>query len=226
MEHFMSLHRFMLALMAVIGSLLCSFGRSASAKDAPRRLPDVIIRDLCATYDGKHAFASKGETTTIDCDWIRDLSTIPQSTPIEVYRDILDDAVMLTDLRHAKWPSDIDCGNFDVQRVGTNLSVVCRSDLGETVPLVFLADESGKIQRMETVIDYKSVYREALRRSIKRGSISRFYEPYVDLNTDLTLAKLRFTASPLDSVRLENGKISIVMGATNMRPQPETRERH
>jgi hypothetical protein len=79
---------------------------------------------------------------------------------------------------------------------------------------------------METVIDYKSVYREALRRAIKRGSISRFYEPYVDLNTDLTLAKLRYTASPLDSVRLENGKISIVMGATNTPPQPAKRERH
>jgi hypothetical protein len=225
MEYHMSLHRFMLAPSALPAFVLMAFAAGSSiatakAKDPPRQLPEVIIRDICAAYDGKPAFDSKDETTTINCNWIRDLSIIPQATPIEVYRDILDHAVMLADLRNAKLPSDIDCGNFDVQRVAANLSVVCRSDLGEKVPLVFLADESGKIQRMETVIDYKSVYREALRRSIKRGSISRFYEPYVDLNTDLILAKLRFTASPLDSVRLENGRISIMMGAPARPSQP------
>jgi hypothetical protein len=210
---------------AILAPALWSWLITCSAftfgKEPARELPTVIVRDLCQAYEGKPAFDSKGETTQIDCDWIRRLSIINQPTLVESYREILDKADTLADLRNAKFPPDIDCGRFEIQTVGDNRAVVCQADPGDNVPYVFLADSGDRILRMETVLDYKSIYRDAMRRSVVRGKISKFYEAYVDLNTDLIIAKLRYTASPLDSVTVENGRVSIVMSASrNPPPDP------
>jgi hypothetical protein len=199
--------------LALLASLLAG-SAPVLGEGTARELPGAIVHDLCQKYDGKAAFVSNDETTRIDCDWIRKLSTINKPTVIEAFRDVLNKANTLADLRNVKFPSDIDCGRFDIQTVGDNRAVVCEGELGDKVPYVFLADSSDTIMRMETVLDYKSIYRAAMRRSMVKERISRFYDAYVDLNTDLIIAKLRYTASPLDSVTVENGRISIVMAAS------------
>jgi hypothetical protein len=205
-------------LVSFLGWVFLACGQSISGAEPARRLPETIIRDICKKYDGKSAYESKGETTRVDCEWIGRMAVLSRPTPIEEYRAVLNGAATLTELKQAKLPTGIDCGGFKVQVVGGNRMVVCRGDVEEMGPYVFFADAKGAIQRFETILDYESVYRAALRRSVDRGKISGFSEAYVDLNADIMLAKLRFTATPLDSIRVENGRISIVMTAVKKAP--------
>ena len=200
-------------LALILLAALSACGPRVWARES-RQLPTLIVRDLCAKFDGKPAFDSKGQRTTIDCDLVQKVSIISRPTLIETYRQILDQAATLAELRSANVSPDLDCGHFEVQDVTGNHVIVCRSDLGEMVPSVFVADSSDRILRLETVLDYRAIFREAMHRSVVRGRISAYFEPYIELNTDVMIAKLRFTASPLDSVTIENGKISIVMKAS------------
>jgi hypothetical protein len=203
----------------LFGWVVLACGQSISSAETARRLPETIIRDICKKYDGKSAFEAKGETTRVDCEWVGRMAVLSRPTPIEEYRAVLNEAATLAELKQAKLPTGIDCGGFKVQIVGGNRMVVCRGDVDEMGPYVFFADAKGAIQRFETILDYESVYRAALRRSMDRGKISGFSEAYVDLNAEIMLAKLRFTATPLDSIRVENGRVSIVMTAVKRVPK-------
>jgi hypothetical protein len=197
-----------------LASLLSIAASAATAERPARRLPETVIRDICKKYDGKSAYTVDGETTHIDCGWIEKMAVISRSTPVELYRAVLDHATMLEDLRTAGLPDDLDCGKFEVQVVGDMRAIVCHGELDAAVPYVFLAGASGMILRMETILDYKGGLRAAMRRSVANGEISTYYETFIDLNMDVMLAKLHFTATPIDSVSVVNGKISIVLRAS------------
>lgn len=183
------------------------------AQDGARRLPFQTTQEICKRYEGQPAFDREGQTVRINCPWVDKMSVLENRTPIELYRSILDQASRLSDLRSVPLPPDMDCGGFKEQSAGGERKVVCRADLGDTVEYVFVGDSRGDILRMESSLNYKNIYRGALRKSIARGSITRFYEPYVDLQTDLIVEKMKFTATPLDSVRLQGETVSFVVAA-------------
>jgi hypothetical protein len=206
-------------LTLVLAAGLLAGGEAKSMESSARRLPDVIVKEICERYDGKAAFEAKDETTRIDCEWVGRMAVLSRPTPIEEFRRVLDQAATLTELEQTKLPADVACGAFRVQIVGGNRMVVCRGEVDEMGPYVFFGDAKGTIQRLEMILDYESVYRAAMRRSMDRGKISGFSEAYIDLNADIMLAKLRFTATPLDTIRVENGRISIVLNAPKRAPK-------
>ena len=46
-----------------------------------------------------------------------------------------------------------------------------------------------------------------------RGSISKFFDAYVDLQTDLQIAKLRYTAAAHDRIVDRDGAIGVLVSA-------------
>jgi hypothetical protein len=198
---------FIYFLQVVLATCVCS----SQAQNEVRRLPFLSSHRICKKYEGQPAFDVDGGTTRINCPWVVKLSVLDNQTLIERFRRVLDEAPKLTDLRAVNLPPGVDCGRFE-ERVTADLRTInCRADLGETVPHLFVADSSGRILRMEISVNYKNIYRAALSKAIARGSISKFYEPYVDLQTDLMVEKLRFIASSLDTVSVDGEQLSVVL---------------
>jgi hypothetical protein len=201
------------------------FNSSSQARDDVRRLSSQTSRDICKRYEGLPAFDAAGETVRITCPWVETMSILDTPTPIEIYRLVLDQAPQLSDLRSAKLPRDTDCGRFEEIAVADLRKVVCHADLGEIVSYVFIADSHGKILRMESSVNYKNIYRIALRKAIARGKLTKFYEPYLDLNTDVMVAKMRSTATSLDIIDVDEGTISFVLAAKGSVPPNTSLER-
>ena len=213
------------ALICIVQIAFAAQVGLAESQREERRLPADTTRTICKRYNGQPAFDADGKTVKINCPWVEKMSVLDTPTPVEIYRRVLDQAPKLTDLRHAKFPSDTDCGNFEEQTTTDSRKIVCRANLGEVVSYEFVADSSGRMLRMQTSVNYKAIYRIALHKSIARGSISKFYEPYVDLNADIFLEKLKFTASPLDSVTESQGAMVMVLAARSAAPPNTSLER-
>jgi hypothetical protein len=212
-------------LMCIIQIAFAAHAGLAGSQREERRLPSDTTRTLCKRYNAQLAFDADGKAVKINCPWIEKMSVLDTPTPVEIYRRVLDQAPKLSDLRYAKFPPDTDCGKFEEQINTDSRKIVCRANLGEVVLYEFMADSSGRMLRMQTSVNYKAIYRIALHKSIARGSISKFYEPYVDLNADIFLEKLKFTASPLDSVTENQGAMVMVLTAKSAAPPNNSLDR-
>ncbi len=75
------------------------------------------------------------------------------------------------------------------------------------------ADAAGQLTGVATLLNFNTIYRATLDQAVSRGSISKFFDAYVDLQTDLQIAKLRYTAAANDRVVDRDGTISVVVSA-------------
>lgn len=186
---------------------------STFADYQPKRLPMPVVQSICAKYEGAPAFRRNGELAKIDCPYVDRLGEINKPTLMESYHRILENAKTLSELRtFGGLPSDLSCGEFKERQQGTERVVDCSSMLAEqSVPFVFVADARGRLLRVETTFNFEHIYRLAMERAVRRGSVSEFYEPYVNLHVDLLVEKLRLTSSEGDEVTLKDGGIVAVV---------------
>jgi len=134
---------------------------------------------------------------------------------MESSRRILTNAKTLSGLRVSRdVPTDMSCGDKPEHKVGEERMVECSAQLiGHDAALRFYADSQGRLVRCETSTRYRDVVEAAMQRAVSRGSISRFYDAYVDLTADILVEKLRFTAGPRDKVEFKAGVLSLVVWA-------------
>ena len=191
------------------------FATTTYGQPVVRQLPAPIVESLCAKYKGVPAFVRGGEVIRIDCAYVTTLARIDAPTLAENYRQIIGSAVTLDGLRTSSaLPPDQTCGSFSEQRIGQERMIECHSLLGgQDVAFRFYADAAGQLTRVETSFNYYTIYRTTLGQAVTRGSISKFFDAYVELQTDLQIAKLRYTAAAHDRVVDRDGAISVVVSA-------------
>lgn len=173
----------------------------------------AVVQRVCAKYEGQPAFVRKDGPVSIDCPYVSRLASFDGESPIELYRRILGNARNLAGLRASREiPTDVSCGQFVERHVGAERIVECTAELpGEVTTLRFFADARGELTRFETAATYSKIYRAAMERAISRGSISRYYEAYIDVMTELFVERLRFTASVRDKVTFKDGVVTMVV---------------
>lgn len=184
-----------------------------SAQQFTTHLSDSTIDSLCAKYKNKPGFVKKGREVKLTCNFIARGAKQEEESILLLYRYILSSAQTISGLHDAYkagvLPQDLSCGEFKEQSVPGGRILACESDLGEVVPFVFHADKQGTLQYIDIKLRFKSLYRSTLERAIKRGTISKFYEPYLDLQTDFFVERLRATAGTGDTVAVNGDEINI-----------------
>jgi hypothetical protein len=173
----------------------------------------AVVQRICKKYEGQTAFVRKDGPVSIDCPYVDRLSAIDNDTVMELYRRVLTNARTLSGLRTSRdLPSDMSCGEFTEHVVGSGRMVECGAQLfGMDASLRFFADADGRLIRCETSSSYRNIVRAAMERAVSRGSISSFYDAYVDLTADIFVEKLRFTAGKRDQVDFKDGILSLVV---------------
>ena len=191
-----------------------ALGTTAQAQpNANRQLPFPTIQALCDKFKDQPAFERQGEVTRISCPTVYRFGEIDRETLVEIYRRLMTGAGSLDKLRTLpNLPEDLVCPPGATQRGNAELLLDCRSQLGtENTAFRFYANAQGMLTRLETSLNFAKVYRAGMQRAQQRGSVSRFHEAYVQLQTELMFEKLKFTAAPQDSVTLKDGTISLVL---------------
>jgi hypothetical protein len=188
------------------------FPGTGSGQASQRAIPAAIVQGLCEKYEGQPLFIAHGDTVQGNCPYIQTMAVIDKPTIIEAYRVILASSRNLAGLR-TRVTSDTRCGAFEARKVKDELLVHCTTNLGAGLyPMDFYATAQGDLVRLETNVDYRKVYRAALDRALERGSISKYYDAYIDLQFDLMVNKLNATARPNDRVAVEGSIINVLVG--------------
>jgi hypothetical protein len=185
-----------------------------SARQAPGApLPPAVVKALCEKYEGKRAFVANGTLQKLNCVFITERAVVPKTSLIPEYRAILATARTLRGLRTATLPTDLACGTFEERATGDTRTITCSTDLGDGMRFDFVARQDGTLTGVRVEFDYKSMYREGMEQSKKRGKISEFYEPWIELYTDLQIATLNLTRDANDTVEVDGDRITVFVAA-------------
>jgi hypothetical protein len=185
-----------------------------SRREAPGSpLPRAVVESLCEKYEGKPAFVAHGTLQTLNCAFITQRAVVPKTSLLPEYRAILRAARTLSGLRTTTLPTDLACGAFEEHATGDTRTITCSTDLGDGMRFDFVARRDGSLTGVRVEFDYKSMYRKGMESSKKRGKIAEYYEPWIELYTDLQIATLNVTRRENDRVDVDGDTITVFVAS-------------
>ena len=80
-----------------------------------------------------------------------------------------------------------------------------------------VADKNGVLKGVKMSLRYREIRRIAAERAVRRGSISKYYDTFVDATTEVHVATWDATKLPGDTLQFDGDNLNIYVASQRVR---------